>query len=194
MSTANPRAITKTMRKTTSGFTIVEILILIVVIAILAVITVVVYNGIQARTENIKTVSAVSAWAKALQLYKVDMGSYPAINSCLGDTSTYTNANGGVCWGASGSATWVVQASFLAAMKGYVGNNPEPSNKNIHTGTNEYRGAMYYIPGGPTTAEIRVNLLGISGLSNCPGISGVNSAYTWGSYVNGSSCYYRLPQ
>ena len=37
------------MRQTKSGFTIVELLIVIVVIAILAAITIVAYNGIQNR-------------------------------------------------------------------------------------------------------------------------------------------------
>jgi len=175
------------------GFTIVELLIVIVVIAILASISIVAYNGIQTRAENTKTISAVSSWAKGLQLYKIDKGSYPAINSCLGDTNTYTNANGGVCWGASTSTTWLVQPAFIAAMKDFMGTNPQPSNRNIHTGTNEYRGAMYYATaaGGE---EFRVNLLGVSGISNCPKISGLSAAYTWGSYDNGASCYYKLPQ
>ena len=45
-----------------SGFTIVELLIVIVVIGILAAITIVSYNGIQNRSKNAKTVSAITAW------------------------------------------------------------------------------------------------------------------------------------
>lgn len=183
------------MIKTTKqkGFTIVELLIVIVVIGILAAITIVAYNGIQNRAENAKTVEAVSAWAKGLQLYKIDKGSYPAISSCLGDTNTYTNSNSGVCWGPAPNATWVVQPSLLAAMGDYIGTYPEPSNKNIHTDAAPYRGAMYYYSAGGGE-EIRVNLVGISGLSNCPGISGLSSVYNWGAYSNGSSCHYKLPQ
>ena len=175
------------------GFTIVELLIVIVVIGILAAITVVAYNGIQTRGENSKTISAVSVWAKGLQLYKIDKGSYPAINTCLGDTDTYTNSNSGVCWGAAPSSTWVVQPTFLTAMKDFIGSYPQPSNKNIHTDAAPFRGAMYYYSAGGGE-EIRVQFPGISGLSNCPSISGLNTPYTVGAYSNGSSCYYKLPQ
>lgn len=39
------------MRKSVSGFTIVELLIVIIVIAILATISVVAYNGVQQRAK-----------------------------------------------------------------------------------------------------------------------------------------------
>jgi len=181
------------MKQGKSGFTIVELLIVIVVIAVLAAISIVAYNGIQTRAENTKSISAASAWAKGLQLYKIDKGDYPNINSCLGDTNTYTDSNGGVCWGATGSTTWVVQAAFLAAMKDYIGTFPSPSSKNVHAGASEFRGAMYYVPSGPTSAEVRVNLFGIFGLSNCPQISGLNSPYSTGTWANGSACIYKLP-
>lgn len=175
------------------GFTIVELLIVIVVIGILAAITIVAYNGIQNRAENTKTVNAVSVWAKVLQIYKIDKGGYPAINSCLGDTNTYTSSNSGVCWGLAPDATWVVQPSFLAAMDDYIGTNPEPSNKNIHTDANPYRGAIYYYSAGGGE-EFQVNFVGISSLSNCPSIGGLNSPYTRMALSNGSICYYKLPQ
>ena len=176
------------------GFTIVELLIVIVVIAILAAISIVAYNGIQSRAENTKSLSAVSSWAKGLQLYKIHNGDYPNINTCLGDTNTYTDSHGGVCWGSAGSTTWVVQPTFLAAMKDFIGTNPAPSSKNVHNPGYEFRGAMYYIPGGPTNAEIRVSLLGVTSTANCPSIGGLNPPYASNTWTNGSSCYYRLPQ
>ena len=65
------------MKKSTSGFTIVELLIVIVVIAILAAITIVAYNGIQERARFTAMRSDIVALNKAIQLYYADNGSYP---------------------------------------------------------------------------------------------------------------------
>ena len=65
------------MKKTTSGFTIVELLIVIVVIAILAAISVVAYTGIQQRARDNARTKTVAELQKALELYKVDHGRYP---------------------------------------------------------------------------------------------------------------------
>lgn len=61
-----------------SGFTIVELLIVIVVIAILAAITVVAYNGIQNRAHNTSIQSDLANFAKKIELVKADTGTYPA--------------------------------------------------------------------------------------------------------------------
>lgn len=57
------------MRKSSSGFTIVELLIVIVVIAILATIALVSYNGIQTRARTAAIVSELTATEKALRAY-----------------------------------------------------------------------------------------------------------------------------
>lgn len=56
------------MRKNDSGFTIVELLIVIVVIAILAAITIVAYNGIRQQAENSATVSELSQLQRQIQV------------------------------------------------------------------------------------------------------------------------------
>lgn len=66
------------MRKTTSGFTIVELLIVIVVIAILAAITIVAYNGIQNRTNDAAIQADLANYAKKAELFNIDNGTYPA--------------------------------------------------------------------------------------------------------------------
>lgn len=60
-----------------SGFTIVELLIVIVVIAILAAISIVAYNGIQERARFAAMRSDLSSLNKAIQLYFAEKGSYP---------------------------------------------------------------------------------------------------------------------
>lgn len=67
--------------KQSSGFTIVELLIVIVVIGILAAITIVAYNGIQQRARDTQRKSDLSQITKALQLYKIDNASYPSTAS-----------------------------------------------------------------------------------------------------------------
>ena len=67
------------MKKTNTGFTIVELLIVIVVIAILAAITIVAFNGIQERSRASSVSSALNQAAKKLSLYQVDNpDQYPA--------------------------------------------------------------------------------------------------------------------
>jgi type II secretion system protein G len=63
------------------GFTIVELLIVIVVIAILAAISIVAYNGIQQRARDTKRASDIGQVKKMLELYKADVGAYPAVCS-----------------------------------------------------------------------------------------------------------------
>lgn len=62
-----------------TGFTIVELLIVVVVIAILAAITIVVYNGIQQRALNSALQSELNQLTKKVETYKVtsDTGTYP---------------------------------------------------------------------------------------------------------------------
>lgn len=70
-----------------TGFTIVELLIVIVVIGILAAITIVAYNGAQTRAHNASRLSEVNSWRKSFELYKAQNGTYPTMPDggyCLG--------------------------------------------------------------------------------------------------------------
>ena len=84
-----------------TGFTIVELLIVIVVIAILAAITIVAYNGIQARAKDSRVQSDIQSVAKKIELYAVDNGSYPSTGSL---STVYSDDN---CPGGSSQADWV---------------------------------------------------------------------------------------
>lgn len=68
----------KRINQRASGFTIVELLIVIVVIGILAAIVIVAFNGISARATFTKAQSELSSINKALAAYNTQKGAYPA--------------------------------------------------------------------------------------------------------------------
>jgi len=71
-----------------SGFTIVELLIVIVVIGIIAAITIVAYSGIQARAQVAAVSSGLEQAAKKLALYAVDSNAYPPDLATVGVNNT----------------------------------------------------------------------------------------------------------
>lgn len=60
-----------------SGFTIVELLIVIVVIGILAAITIVAYNSIQTKARTNAVTADLRSIEKAMLLYRADYGKLP---------------------------------------------------------------------------------------------------------------------
>lgn len=93
------------VRKQT-GFTIVELLIVVVVIAILAAITIVAYNGISNRANTAALKSEVSQAAKKIESLKAvsSTGTYPSDQASAGITDTnnriiygYDPVNNGFC-------------------------------------------------------------------------------------------------
>ncbi len=96
-----------------SGFTIVELLIVIVVIAILASITAVAFNGVQQRARDSDRRSAVTTIAKALELYYTDNGQYPVSSG-----STVINNS----WSTTADASW---ANLEAQLRPYLASVPD---------------------------------------------------------------------
>lgn len=161
------------MRKTKSGFTIVELLIVIVVIGILAAITIVAYNGFQTRAENIKTVNSVAAYAKGLSLYSADKGIYPTGFGlpCLGQAPKCANTTDGVmaCFGANQT---VANSGFESALSPYASSLPTPSTQQISCGGKQYAGAWYQ----PASAQSASLLFMYKNASACPTIGGTSVA------------------
>lgn len=62
--------------KISSGFTIVELLIVMVVIAILVAVTIVAYNGIQARSNDTARLSDANQFKRLVELKNVESGTY----------------------------------------------------------------------------------------------------------------------
>lgn len=114
------------MIKSKSGFTIVELLIVIVVIGILAAITIVAYNGLQARARNSVRVGDIKNIQKALELYKIDNGDYPP-------TSASPSANG--CTGGGYSFSWATDGTWMSPLTNanYISRTPiDPANGCTH--------------------------------------------------------------
>jgi general secretion pathway protein G len=83
-----------------SGFTIVELLIVIVIIGILAAIVVVAYNGITDRARDTSRIAKVKEISKAIERYYVDKGYYPQVQDAQGSEGTTcgsTTENWGHC-------------------------------------------------------------------------------------------------
>jgi prepilin-type N-terminal cleavage/methylation domain-containing protein len=64
----------QTKRRLASGFTIVELLIVVVVIAILAAIVMVAYNGVQTKAKASAIMTGLKSSEKAFRLYMTDKG------------------------------------------------------------------------------------------------------------------------
>lgn len=136
----------KTTASKKSGFTIVELLIVIVIIAILAVISVVAYTGIQQRARNTQVVAAVKAYVRALELYAQNNGQYivaPGLSvagACLG--SGYTV---GECWSGI-DGTYTSNTYFDAQLSEYLPTKPTIAPKYHSEGinNNQRSGIVYF--------------------------------------------------
>lgn len=95
------------MYKTRSGFTLVELLIVIVIIAILAAITIVAYNGIQARANDSTVQHAATDFATALKRYVIDYGTPSGFGS---GTTVALDANGNCSGGVN--AGWAEPGTY----------------------------------------------------------------------------------
>lgn len=86
------------------GFTIVELLIVIVVIGILAAISVVSYNGIQNRAHATVTATNIKAYVNALEMYRIDTGTYVSGSGCVGKVAGEDTSCGFIIYEGTGCA------------------------------------------------------------------------------------------
>lgn len=187
--------------KTKSGFTIVELLIVIVVIAILASISVVAYTGIQLRANRAATASQLAQWDKVLKLYIAEHGARPHADwNCIGKAADYPaegNFPAGSCVISSSNngATWTVVNSVDASgsllsdqLAPYVGNKvAAPYSVLImnQSGTTRYqwRGFVYDDYSGSARVVLSYAIKGDSCL---------DGAYSADPMEGGFECYHEV--
>lgn len=159
------------MVKTTSGFTIIELLIVIVVIAILAAISVVAYNGIQDRTNDTAVQNDLSRSARNVELYRVDNNRYP---------KSYTDL---VSMKTTGYPIVATQAAYNTSTNNYAFcYDPTGDGNSYGIIARAKSGKMWYISNQQKTPILYDSSAWIAGLSNmCPVVVT--------SYTNGQWAY-----
>lgn len=136
-----------------SGFTIVELLIVIVVIGILATIAVVMYGGIQQKARAAQALSTVDGYQKILEMYKQVHGYYPEVTvdgfthtyACLGGEYKETShMAAGNCFAASDTFVLGKKSPALdAKLTEFSASVPTVDMTEHRTGSIYSRGVMY---------------------------------------------------
>lgn len=160
------------MKKNVSGFTIIELIVVIVIIGVLASITLVAYRGITSRANDAQTFAAAEQWAKAIQIYKARNGTFPTTASCLGANYKYgvaqADASGYQCRQYSAGSGINTDSSFVSAIQPYITSSPTPAMQTaVNTPTDWYRGTYYNPTGGADSKSVRIDMV-VSPSSNCP--------------------------
>lgn len=143
------------MRKTTSGFTIVELLIVIVVIAILATVTVVAFNGVRERARDSRIRSDIANVNKLILQYYAENGSYPATGSTITSNAepSRSDANCSVNW--NNMTTWVPSLTQnLPQNDGTINRGAKTANSSVQS-----PGCYMYISDGTNYVLSAWNML-----------------------------------
>ncbi len=125
-------------RNKNTGFTIVELLIVVVIIGILAAIVIVAYGNVTSRAKDSERASELSSLQKALEIYYLDNGGYP---TCAGAPGTNTSPY-------ALSANTVAYCLADDLVPDYL---PSLPTDPVNTGSNIYRYGAGYRKTGATS-------------------------------------------
>lgn len=168
------------MLKTKSGFTIVELLIVIVVIGILAAITIVAYNGIQKRANNASIIDGASKSIRLIQAYVAANGSYPYTGGDTCITSTIGCNDGFTDW-STANATFDANINSIGVVPRTI-----PRTGNLAYGIRYNYLSTRTVNGSVQPVVIQYFLTDAS--QQC-GVSGVLTG-TWGTATSSTTGYF----
>ena len=138
----------QTLQSKKSGFTIVELLIVIIVIAILAAIVIVAYNGIQQKAQQSKISSDLKAFEKAIHMARTQTGqvlgnitgSFGTAWGCVNEpsgTNLATLPKTDPCWANYASALDKISTAGGSNIRNLV----DPWGRPYYIDENEYEGS-----------------------------------------------------
>lgn len=109
------------MNKSKSGFTIIELLVVIIVIGILATISVISYSSAQSRARDARRKTDITTISKAMELYYSDHGQYPTPTANTG--SSIDNS-----WYVSSDSSWDMLNNLLVGSEAIDSTPKDPIN------------------------------------------------------------------
>lgn len=203
----SPKSVAKRSNLNNSGFTIVELLVVIVVIGILAAITIVSYTGITGRAATASLQSDLTNASQQLKLYQTIYGSYPTamtgncptapvdntycLKSSPGNTLTYASNNGttfaltntntnGTAYGINNTSSPVALAQPTNCPTGFI---PVPGSATYATAgfcVMKYAASQVGATNVPTSVpsvQPWVNISQTTAIANSPNVAGCTGCH-----------------
>jgi prepilin-type N-terminal cleavage/methylation domain-containing protein len=153
------------MQKSTSGFTIIELIVVIIVIGIIAAIVIISYNGIQTATLNQQRGAEILGWRASFEKYKAANGEYPAM------------ANGGYCLGVgfpdgkcrdyASSTNHYFESNSTTLMTALANYDPPAAETRTPVTTSSGASVGPYVDFATSTISLSTAIAG-AGESDCP--------------------------